>query len=127
MHEFTSLVDELTADESVAGLVLGGSRGRDTYVRGDSDWDLYVVLHDGASVDDYAARYPSKHGDRVEVLLRSRDTLADEPASNRYTFCHVEPLLDRSGAVRRYARGRQSTPPPPPRRSTTTSTSTTAP
>lgn len=97
MDEFTALVDELTADDAVAGLILGGSRGRDAYVREDSDWDLYVVLHDGATVDDYAARYPSKHGDRVEVLLRSRAALADEPAWNRYTFCHVEPLLDRSG------------------------------
>jgi len=95
--EFSALVDELTADDDVIGLILAGSRGRGVYVRDESDWDLYVVLRDGASLDDYAARYPSQHGDRIEVLLRSRRGLEGEPAWNRYTFCHVEPLLDRSG------------------------------
>jgi predicted nucleotidyltransferase len=95
--EFSALVDELTADDNVAGLILGGSRGRGVYVREESDWDLYVVLQDGAVLDEYAARYPSRHGDDVEVILRSRRGLANEPAWNRYTFCHVEPLLDRSG------------------------------
>jgi predicted nucleotidyltransferase len=94
--EFSALVDELTADDDVIGLILAGSRGRGMYVREESDWDLYVVLRDGASLDEYAARYLSQHGDRIEVLLRSRRGLEGEPAWNRYTFCHVEPLLDRS-------------------------------
>jgi predicted nucleotidyltransferase len=94
--EFSALVDELTADDGVIGLILAGSRGRGVYVRDESDWDLYVVLRDGTSLDEYAARYPSKHGDLIEVLLRSCRGLEAEPAWNRYTFCHVEPLLDRS-------------------------------
>src|ERR1035437_7649311 len=94
--EFSTLVDELSADDNVAGLILGGSRGRGVYVREESDWDLYVVLHDSADLAEYATRFPSRHGDRVEVILRSRSGLAGEPAWNRYTFCHVEPLLDRS-------------------------------
>ena len=96
MAEFSTLVDELSADDNVAGLILGGSRGRGVYVREESDWDLYVVLHDSADLAEYATRFPSRHGDRVEVILRSRSGLAGEPAWNRYTFCHVEPLLDRS-------------------------------
>jgi len=96
VEEFRALVDELTADDDVIGLILGGSRGRGVYVREESDWDLYVVLRDGALLDEYAARYPSQHGDRIEVLLRSPRGLENEPAWNRYTFCHLEPLLDRS-------------------------------
>ena len=96
MAEFSTLVDELSADDNVAGLILGGSRGRGVYVREESDWDLYVVLHDSADLAEYATRFPSRHGDRVEVILRSRSGLEGEPAWNRYTFCHVEPLLDRS-------------------------------
>jgi hypothetical protein len=80
----------------VIGLLLGGSRGRGAFVRDDSDWDLYVVLRDASLLDEYAGRYPSRHGDAIEVLLRSLRGLESEPAWNRYTFCHLEPLLDRS-------------------------------
>ena len=66
-------------------------------MRDDSDWDLYVFLQERALLDEYVARYPTRHGDPIEVILRSRVGLANEPAWNRYTFCHVEPLLDRSG------------------------------
>jgi predicted nucleotidyltransferase len=94
--DYHALVEEFTADQNVIGLILGGSRGRGLYIREDSDWDLYVVLRDGALLDEYAARYPSQHGDRIEVLLRSPRGLDNEPTWNRYTFCHLEPLLDRS-------------------------------
>jgi hypothetical protein len=51
--ELSSLVDELTTDDNVAGLILCGSRGRGVYVREESDWDLYVVLDDSVALDDY--------------------------------------------------------------------------
>jgi len=81
----------------MVGLILAGSRGRGALVRDDSDWDLYVVLRDGALLNEYAERYTTRHGDPIEVILRSPEGLANEPGWNRYTFCHVEPLLDRSG------------------------------
>ena len=87
----------MSADENVVGLLLAGSRGRGALVRDESDYDLYVFLRDRALLEEYAARYPTRHGDPIEVILRSREGLAREPAWNRYTFCHVEPLLDRSG------------------------------
>jgi hypothetical protein len=80
----------------VIGLLLGGSRGRGAFVRPDSDWDLYVVLRDASLLDEYAERYPSQHGDAIEVILRSPRGLENEPTWNRYTFCHLAPLLDRS-------------------------------
>jgi hypothetical protein len=95
--DFDALVDELSADPNVAGLLLAGSRGRAALVRDDSDWDLYVFLTEGVSLDEYAERYPSAHGDAVEVILRSRRGIENEPAWNRHTFCHIASLLDRSG------------------------------
>jgi hypothetical protein len=94
---FDRLVAALEADPLVVGLVLGGSRGKGALVDDRSDHDLYVVLEEGADLDVYADRYPSRHGDAIEVLLLSRRGLEQMPAWNRYTFCHVEPLLDRSG------------------------------
>jgi hypothetical protein len=94
---FDELVAELEADPLVVGLVLGGSRGKGALVDERSDHDLYVVLDDDEDLDAYAERYPSRHGEPVEVMLLSRRGLEGMPAWNRYTFCHVEPLLDRSG------------------------------
>lgn len=94
--DFDALVAELTADDNVAGLILAGSRGRGALVREDSDWDIYVVLREHALLDEYATRYSTRHGDPIEVILRTPEGLANEPTWNRYTFCHVEPMLDRS-------------------------------
>jgi hypothetical protein len=92
---FDELVAELELDPLVVGLVLGGSRGKGALVDERSDHDLYVVLGAGADLAAYAGRYTSQHGDPVEVLLLSRRGLEQMPAW--YTFCHVDPLLDRSG------------------------------
>ena len=94
--DFEALVSELSADENVVGLLLAGSRGRGALVRDESDYDLYVFLRERSLLEAYAARYPTRHGDSIEVILRSREGFAKEPSWNRYTFCHVEPLFDRS-------------------------------
>jgi hypothetical protein len=93
---FDEFLGEVETDPLVVGLVLGGSRGKGALVDDRSDHDLYVVLDDGADLDAYAERYPTRHGDPAEVMLLSRSGLERIPAWNRYTFCHVEPLLDRS-------------------------------
>ena len=48
MSAYAELVERARADEDVLGLILTGSRGRGFRVRPDSDWDVRLVLRDGA-------------------------------------------------------------------------------
>lgn len=108
---FPRLLEAAQADERVVGLLLGGSRGKDAaYVTERSDYDVYVIVVDEATRDDYAARFPSAHGDPVEVFVSTLDSfrLHALPGSgsewNAYTFAHVTPLVDRlEGEIGRLA------------------------
>jgi hypothetical protein len=99
---FEELLSTARADSRVVGLVLGGSRGKDvSYVNEQSDYDVYVVVRDASTVDEYALRYPTAHGDPVEAILVTLDSFRKHaiPGSgtewNAYTFAHVTPLLDK--------------------------------
>lgn len=83
-------------------MVLGGSRGKDPdYVTPLSDYDVYVIVADEETRDEYAARFPTRHGDPVEVVVATLDSYRAHalPGSgsewNAYTFAHVTPTLDR--------------------------------
>lgn len=107
--EFARLSDTVAADPRVVGMVLGGSRGKDPdYITALSDYDVYVVVADEETRDDYAERFPTHHGDPVEVIVATLDSYRSHalPGSgsewNAYTFAHVEPLVDRlDGEIRR--------------------------
>jgi hypothetical protein len=99
---FEGLLDAARADSRVVGVVLGGSRGKDvSYVTDRSDYDVYVVVSDASTVDEYAERFPTGHGDPVEVILVTLNSFREHalPGSgtewNAYTFAHVTPLLDK--------------------------------
>lgn len=89
------------ADDDVVGLVLGGSRGKRALVGSRSDYDVYLVVRERA--DDYRRRFPSRHGDPVEVFVlsveefRAHAALGSDLEWNRYTFARVEPELDKLG------------------------------
>lgn len=99
---FEHLLAVAQADPRVVGLVLGGSRGKDvSYVTEHSDYDAYLIVDDASALDEYAARFPTSHGDPVEAILVTLDSFRDHalPGSgsewNAYTFVHVTPLLDK--------------------------------
>lgn len=100
--EFARLLAAASADERVVGLVLGGSRGKDPdYITELSDYDAYVIVADDATRDEYWERFPSSHGDLLEVILATLDSFRRHalPGSgtewNAYTFAHVAPVIDR--------------------------------
>ena len=109
--EFARLTKAIEEDERVLGLLLAGSRGIDPdYVTELSDYDAYVIVTDEQARDDYAKRFPSQHGDAVEVIVATLDSFRAHalPGSasewNAYTFAHVTPTLDRlDGEVARLA------------------------
>jgi hypothetical protein len=100
--EFDRVLEAARADARVLGLLLGGSRGKDpAYVTEHSDYDVYLIVADQTARDEYARRFPSSHGDPVEVILATLDSFRSHalPGSgsewNAYTFAHVTPLIDR--------------------------------
>ena len=109
--EFARVLVAAQADPRVVGLLLGGSRGKDaSYVTEHSDYDAYVVVSDAGTLDEYAERFPTRHGDPVEVILVTLDSFRKHalPGSgsewNAYTFAHVTPLLDKlDGEISRLA------------------------
>ena len=98
-------------DGRVLGLLLGGSRGKDPdWVTERSDYDVYLVVADDLVCQEYRARFPSEHGDPVELIVmtleefRGHALSGSETEFNAYTFAHVTPLLDRlDGEVARLA------------------------
>lgn len=110
--EFERLLAVASSDERVVGLLLGGSRGKDPeYVTELSDYDVYVVVADEAARDEFVERFPTSHGDPVEVIVATLESfrLHALPGSgtewNAYTFAHVAPLVDRlDGEIARLTR-----------------------
>jgi len=109
--EFARILEAARADKRVVGLLLGGSRGKDpAYVTERSDYDVYVIVADDAARDEYGRRFPSAHGDPVEVIVATLDSFRTHalPGSgsewNAYTFAHLTPLIDRlDGEIARLA------------------------
>lgn len=100
MSAYAELVERARADGDVHGLILTGSRGRGFRVRPDSDWDVRLVLRDGAS-----DTYSTPHGSPVEVfvLRRSAFERTGLPGSgsewDRYSYVRCELVLDRDGEI----------------------------
>jgi hypothetical protein len=110
--EFARLLDAVTADTRVVGMVLGGSHGKDSkYVTALSDYDVYLIVADEQTRDEYAKRFPTHHGDPVEVMVstldayRSHALFGSATEWNAYTFAHVAPTIDRlDGEIARLTR-----------------------
>jgi hypothetical protein len=100
VDDFDAIVELARHDDGVFGLVLGGSRGKGAFVRPESDHDVYLVVRDP---DEYRPRFRTRHGDPVEVLVfsleefRAHAALGSASEWNRYSFAHVEPVVDKTG------------------------------
>jgi len=88
-----ALLERARADENVLGVIHSGSRGRNTYVTDDSDWDAFVV------VLEERGDYESEHGSGVEVSEVTLEVLAAPPDWARPAFLSLTPQLDKTGDV----------------------------
>lgn len=89
--DLEELVGAARGDDNVLGLVIGGSRGQGAYVTDASDWDVYVVVREPP------ANWRFERGGHIEAVLLTLEGLRQTPDWNRYTFAHVQPLLDKTG------------------------------
>jgi hypothetical protein len=96
---FTAFVQRATADPAVAGLVLTGSMARAGMATAHSDYDLYVILEDGAPSDLTGLDgFRSTHLDLAVGPLAEWHTHAlpgDATQWNRYSFVGAQVVLDR--------------------------------
>jgi hypothetical protein len=96
-HRFVAAVE---ADPGVLGLVLTGSRGRGAFVRPESDWDVHVVVREGAATDA-ARRHGPQRGGPVESVfytLAEFEQVADPGTStawDRYSYVDAEVVIDK--------------------------------
>jgi hypothetical protein len=94
---FEELVERARADDRVAGLFLGGSRGKGANVRPDSDYDVRLVLI-REDADAYR-EYDTPRGVPVEVAVLTLDDLRSVKEWDRYTLTHTRAVLDKTGEV----------------------------
>jgi hypothetical protein len=91
------VLEELLArareDENVVGVILSGSRGRNTYVTEKSDWDAFVVVR------EERGDYGGERGFGLELSGVTLAILAGPPAWARPAFLSLEPQLDKTGEV----------------------------
>jgi hypothetical protein len=98
--EYESLVAAAREDPAVVGLILTGSRGRDAFVRPDSDWDVRLVVADDASAGA-AALLATPHGSPVEVVVFSLASftkmgqIGSATEWDRYSYAHCRIVIDK--------------------------------
>lgn len=88
---FEELLREAEADPEVVGVVLSGSRGKGTFVTESSDYDVWVIVRDGAPCA------PHRRGGLLDVVTVTLAEFERHPPD--YAFAHVTPLLDRVGVA----------------------------
>ncbi|WP_433418057.1 hypothetical protein ACQP1V_01470 [Microtetraspora malaysiensis] len=91
-HAFVELA---AADPAVVGLVLKGSRAHDGMITEYSDYDLYVVLADGATTD--LTRFVGYHTPELDLVIISLADFrrAGMPGFERYALARARVVLDR--------------------------------
>ena len=100
---FASFVRRASADPAVLGLVLSGSRARETMPTVHSDYDVYVVVRD--DWPDGAGHLDALRAAQLDLAVmplerfRSRGLPGDPAAWDRYAFVHCRVLFDRDGAT----------------------------
>ena len=102
---FESVYERALLDPSVVGLFLSGSRGKG-FEAPHSDYDIRVVLAEGVNVE--AAARPYEVFKRSQVIefgfmtlgqLRAYAGFGSDLTWDRYSFAHVEALIDRTGLL----------------------------
>ena len=99
--DFDGLVGAARADERVLGLVLTGSRGRGHFARPDSDWDVRMVVSDGA-VADATDSYCDPRGGPVEVVVHAISDfervglVGADDEWDRYSYVRARVVVDKT-------------------------------
>jgi len=89
----------------VVGVVVTGSRGRGALVHDTSDWDLRVIVRDGA--EGFADSLDTPHGSDVEVSAATLSAFRTSAEWDRYSYAHVQVPVDKlDGEVRRLVAAR---------------------
>lgn len=101
VSDFDALLAAAYDDHRIAGVILGGSRGKG-FGTDRSDWDVYLVTVDGALPDDVARSLPEV-GPEVQLCAALTMSEFAQHADvghakewDRYNFAHVTPVLDRT-------------------------------
>ena len=117
-EEFSQLLAEVDGDETIVGVVLGGSRGKGALVEPVSDYDVYLLVDRDADVGRCERRYGRSRGGPLEVAVLSVDgfrahgAIGSETEWDRYTFAHVGAVVDkRGGEISRLVREKQQLTP----------------
>jgi hypothetical protein len=99
-QDYTSLIEAARADDRVLGLVLTGSRGREAFVRPDSDWDVRLVVRDDALAE--AERlFATPRGAPVEAVVfplmgfEKTGEIGSPDEWDRYSYTHAQVVLDK--------------------------------
>ena len=98
--EYRKVVERAEHDPRVVGLVLTGSRGRNAFVRPESDWDVRLVVRDEALAAG-AGELATAHGSPVEIAVFSLEAFAatgeigSETEWDRYSYVHVPVVIDK--------------------------------
>ena len=107
--EYDRFVAAARENPAVVGLILTGSRGRNAFVRPDSDWDVRLVVTD-AAFPDVADDLATGHGSPVEVAVFSLASVATMGGIgsgtewDRYSYAHCQVVLDKlDGRIRELA------------------------
>jgi predicted nucleotidyltransferase len=95
---FDELLDVARSRETIRGLYVFGSRGRNFMVDERSDWDVCVVLAGREERDAFDREFPYAHGARVEIVSLTLDELRGARSEHgRYAAAHADVVLDKTG------------------------------
>lgn len=100
--EYERVVSDARGNPAVVGLILTGSRGRNAFVRPDSDWDVRLIVGDEvfAEVKDTLG---TRHGSRVDVAVLSLQgftetgEIGSETEWDRYSYVRAPVVIDKLG------------------------------
>lgn len=100
MNDYEKIIKEAEENDQILGLILVGSRGKE-FENEYSDYDLVVIIKDGAAID-VSKKYTDNKIDNIDVKLYSLSDFKkyaawDSPESwDRYNYEHVKILDDKT-------------------------------
>jgi hypothetical protein len=99
---FEDFLATMREDEDVLGVYLTGSRGRGAFADERSDYDVGLIVRDGA-LERFDARYPYVRGSEIEIAsdtldgLRAHAAIGSDREWARYQYVHAQVLVDKTG------------------------------
>jgi hypothetical protein len=124
---YDAFVELAAADSAVVGLVLKGSQAHEGMITQHSDYDLYVVLANGATTA--LTQFTGHRTPELDLVILSLDEFraAGMPGFERYALARARIVLDRlDGGIAQIldakARGSMPTPTPSTAQSRMTAT-----